>query len=373
MKNLIIFTFLLLTTTMKAITYPANWGADRIFLYDFWDQCGKPAGVNWGDLTKNIAELNSISVTHPDNAVEPNFYKVSKVYGSDKGFVGQIPAGIENLTELEVFQLNNNTGLTGIIPACFATFQKLDYLNLKNCNFTGMAAPLTKLPRTQLELHYNRIPYGDLLPMKSLARTAPGANPWSYDYLPQYTDLKVTSITKDIISGNSLSLDIDVLLPNHGGATYKWYRNDIEVGTGKIYAVTMSNLTTVDYQCEITTDADMLNAATCPASNWVDARTAVYPQWAITNKTEKISVTLATATSIANKTAETTKVWTMNSTIYFSNIVADSNIEVLNLLGKVISTTNGKQISNGLYIPLKGIYLVRIKKGSDSNTMKVIL
>lgn len=373
MKKYILISMILLSSGIKAIDYPANWGTDRIFLYDFWNQCGQPSSLNWGDLTKNIAELNWISVTHPNNAVEPNFYKVSKIYGSDKGFVGQIPAGIENLTELEVFQINNNTGLTGIIPACFATFQKLDYLNFKNCNFTGIAAPLTMLPRTQLEFQYNRIPFGDLLPMKDLARTSPGANAWSYDYLPQYPDFKVTSKTKDVVEGAQLNLDIDVLLPNHGGSSFKWYRNDVEVGTGKTYTITMSNLTIGDYLCEITTDADMLNAATCPSSNWVDARTAVYPQWTITNKTEKINVTLATTTSVSNSKAGAITVWTKNSKIYVSNISTDAKIEVLNLMGKVISTANGKQISNGLYISLKGTYLVRVQQNSGNNTIKVIL
>jgi hypothetical protein len=323
---------------------------------------------------------------------------------------GGIPDGIGKCTKLTYIRLADNRRMTGTIsneigkctilgalqcersnftgpiPVGLTTLPKLQYLNLNDNYFTSapnFAAAGARFPSAMAEFHYNLIPFGDLLPMKDFTRAIDAKSTYYYfRFIEQRSGLKLIKDTLKVRIGDPLVIDIDALLPNHGGVSFKWFYNNVVIGTGKKLNLTMSNATVGDYNCEITTDQDILNSGICPMCTWQNADNTINPRGAsaATNTTAKLKVLVDNGTGLTKNTFEQNIRVVNNSTpgsfnIYVENSsIMGAKFNVLNLNGQVIQSgaINGNVQQVDINAP-KGIYLFQFFMEGKYAAIKVII
>lgn len=298
---------------------------------------------------------------------------------------GTISNEIGKCTAITVFQCERSN-FSGPIPAAFATMPNLKYLNVNLNRFTGapnFAAVGARFPSVMAEFHQNLIPFGDLLPMKGFTRSIPAkADYYYYRFIDQKSGLKLTKDTLRVKIDDPLVIDIDALLPNHGGVSFKWFYNDVLIGTDKKLNLTMSNATVGDYNCEITTDQDILNSGICPMCKWQEAENTINPRPAAAaiNKTAKLKVLVSDGTGLTRNIFDQNIKIVNNSTpgsfnIYVENAnIIGAKFNILNLNGQVIQSgaINGKVQQVDIKAP-KGIYLFQFFMEGKYTAIKVII
>lgn len=296
----------------------------------------------------------------------------------NKNLTGTISPNISKATKLQTFQVERS-GLTGTIPGSLGDLQGLAYLNVNECNFTGIGK-FEKMPGTMLEAHKNRIPFGDLLLMKDYARTATGG--WYYRIIDQRPGLSVTQNSFTVEQGGEAILNIDILLPNHGGVSFRWLKDGEVVGTGKELVLNMTGTTLCgDYVCEITTDPDILNSSMCPNCDWKDYeyREKPYPGEYAVNTTEPVSVTIGATGIHQSKYLNQIGIYGGNEKSSLVISADDENIvgaeyQVINSIGKLVQSgiiTSQKEkvtVQDGT-----GIYFVRVVNNGDTASQKVFI
>ena len=144
----------------------------------------------------------------------------------------------------------------------------------------------------------------------------------------------------------------------------------------------MSNATVGDYNCEITTDQDIINSGICPMCKWQNAENTINPRPAITaiNKTAKLKVLVSDGTGLAKNIFEQNIKIVNNSTpgsfnIYVENAnLMGAKFNVLNLNGQVIQsgTINANVQQVDINAP-KGIYLFQFFMEGKYAGIKVII
>lgn len=300
-------------------------------------------------------------------------------FADNPGLTGEIDPGVLNAVKLETFQVER-TGLTGTVPAGFGKLANLKYLNVNECSFTGMGNLLAdggKIPSTMLEAHKNLIPFGDLLPMKGASRTVAGG--WYYRFIEQKPGLKVAIKSFTENDGAIITLDIDQLLPNHGGESFRWLKGGEVMGTARTLAITVSGATIGDYICEITTDQDILSSSICPNCDWQDGdyQKTPAPSTCATNTTEPITISNS-STSIDQLVTSGVFVY---SNAKSSIVISSENEEIVGSKFYIINS-DGKTIKAGIIGSLKqevasqansGIYFVRIVTSKNAIMQKVFI
>lgn len=296
----------------------------------------------------------------------------------NKNLTGTISPNISKAVKMETLQVERS-GLTGTIPGSIGELQNLKYLNVNECNFTGIGI-LERMPATMLEAHKNRIPFGDLLPMKDFARKAAGG--WYYRIIDQNPGLSVTQNSFTAEQGNEVILNIDILLPNHGGISFRWLKDGELVGTGKELVLNMNGTTmSGNYICEIATDPDLLNSSMCPNCDWKDYeyREKPYPAEYAVNTTQPIRV--AVGINGINQTEAFDKIAIYGGAAKSSLIISAKNENCIGSEYQVINST-GKIVQSGIISSLEqevtvqsgaGIYFVRITSNEDTTCQKVLI
>lgn len=296
---------------------------------------------------------------------------------------GKISDEITKCTALTVLQCERSN-FSGKIPAGLATMANLKYLNMNYNNFTSspdFAAPGARFPSTMMEIHQNYIPFGDLLPMKNYTRNS-AKDCWYYRFIDQKPGTPLTEDTLKVKLNAPLVIDIDVLQPNNGGVSFRWFFNDAVISTSKVLNLTMSDITVGNYYCEITTDLDILNSGVCPACQWQDSEATINPRPAFmaTNTTAKLVVIADLTTGInsdnLNKGLSIIKDSERGS---FTLMISDESIfgnayHVIDINGRVLQT--GKVQSNMQKLELNtpnGIYFFQYGSEGKKAVKKLII
>ena len=298
---------------------------------------------------------------------------------------GTISSEIGKCKALTVFQCERSD-LTGPLPEGFATMPNLKYLNLNYNRFTSapnFSAVGARFPSTVAEFHQNLIPFGDLLPMKGFTRAIPAkADYYYFRFIEQKSGLKLKKDSIMVKIGDPLVIDIDALLPNHGGVSFKWFYNNTLIGSDKKMNLIMSEGTIGNYFCEITTDQDILNSGICPMCKWQDADATINPRPAAmaTNRTAALKVLVSDGTGLTKNAFEQNIKVVNNSTpgsfnIYVENAnLIGAKFNVLNLNGQVIqSGTINSQVQQVDIKASKGIYLFQFIMDGKYAAIKVTI
>jgi hypothetical protein len=298
---------------------------------------------------------------------------------------GTISPEIGKCTALTVLQCERSA-FTGPIPAGLATLPNMKYLNMNYNYFTScpnFAAEGSRFPSVMAELHQNLIPFGDLLPMKGYTRslTAKG-DTWYYRFVDQKPGLHLSKDTLKVKVGQPLVIDIDALLPNHGGVTFRWFFNDNLLSTDKKLNLTMSSTTVGSYYCEITTDQDILSSGVCPLCGWQDGENTINPRPTAmaTNTTAKLKVLVDNGTGVKNLTnADGIQVIQASQKGLFRMLCGNSDLmgtayRVLDIRGKVVRTGIVNEEVQGVQLQVPdGIYLFQFLQKGGTTSKKVLV
>lgn len=193
----------------------------RIKAIDFKEELVQPADL--GNQAWLIDEINhQLNKQVGTDVTYDDLKTITKIVIPNQQLTGEIPSGINLLTNLEDLQLNDNQ-LTGSIPAEIGSLTNLKTLNLSNNQLTGelpeSIGSLTNL--TVLQVQNNQL-IGQL--------------PDSFDNLTNLTEFTVTN--------NQLTVDSDTV-PSYGSVSVDATGTFIN-GKGKIALTGDSNIITPD-------------------------------------------------------------------------------------------------------------------------------